>query len=115
MKDEEIQDVLRRVRPSSPPAGLRARIVEARPARSSRPWLTAAAALLIATAGLQWAAHGQWQTIRVTFPPQPSADAALEDARRSFELTDIEVRALTLKQDLDTIMAGEQAARQRQP
>lgn len=65
MNDDQMEDLLRRVRPAGPPVQLRARIVgaTARP-RPAWPWIAAAAAALLMTATLQVAAAGLRQQLR---------------------------------------------------
>ena len=53
MNDDQMEDLLRRVRPVGPRPELRARIVAARrPAARAWPWVSAAAALLAITVAL---------------------------------------------------------------
>jgi hypothetical protein len=53
MNDDQIEDLLRRVRPAGPPPRLRARIISARrPVPRAWPWVSAAAALLVLTVAL---------------------------------------------------------------
>jgi hypothetical protein len=56
MTEPDVEDVLRRYRPAGPPAELRARVVERLlPVGRAWPWAIAAAVLLSATLGLQFA------------------------------------------------------------
>lgn len=55
MNDDQIEDLLRRLRPAGPAPGLRGRMLGAGPAASGRawPWAAAAAALLALVIGLR--------------------------------------------------------------
>lgn len=54
MIDPELDDLLRRYRPTGPPPDLRARVLAGTvPAGRTWPWVAAAAVLLAATVGLQ--------------------------------------------------------------
>jgi hypothetical protein len=68
MNDDQIERLLRQVRPAGPPARLRARIVAARRPRSW-PWIAAAAALLALTVWLR----GADTSLTMALAPAPSA------------------------------------------
>ena len=104
MNDNELDDLLRRVRPAGPPPELRARILASRPARPAWPWAAAAAALLALTIGLQWSAGELRDDMR------PGIATAVEDSdedmlRETFQLSDDEIRAMTLQREFDRIVA----------
>jgi hypothetical protein len=82
MKDDELEDLLRRVRPAGPPPELRARIVRSSGAISARrvqrtwPWAAAAAALLVATLALHQAARlGAASAIDLSTPRDETVEA----------------------------------------
>jgi hypothetical protein len=74
--DRQVEDLLKRYRPSGPPDSLRARALT--PSRHARvwPWATAAAALLAITVGLQGAAAGAMAAADIGSMPDTSAAAA---------------------------------------
>jgi hypothetical protein len=67
MNDDQIERLLRQVRPAGPPVRLRARIVAARRPRSW-PWIAAAAALLALTVWLR----GADTTLTMALAPAPT-------------------------------------------
>lgn len=72
----EIDDALRRYRPAGPPPELRARVIAGTaPARRTWPWAAAAAVLLAATLGLQFA---RIQMVLVPAGDDPRAAAELQ-------------------------------------
>jgi hypothetical protein len=73
MKDEQIEDLLRRVRPIGPGPELRTRIAGARRLRTW-PWAAAAAALLAVTVTVQFStARTHGETARLVAPLDESA------------------------------------------
>ena len=81
MNDDQIEDLLRRVRPAGPGHGLRGRILGAAPAASGRawPWAVAAAALLALVIGLRASTDRVYRSIEavthveVAAPADPAA------------------------------------------
>ena len=57
MKDDDILDPLRRYRPAGPPARLRGRVIQVKPAARTWPWAIAAAALLVLSVALNTGAR----------------------------------------------------------
>jgi hypothetical protein len=109
MKDEEIEELLRAVRPVGPPPALRARIVAARPVRRAWPWVAAAAALLAVTVSLRVAATQTLDRVRPAASAAPAATASdLETLRDVHGLDDARARALALTRDLARRIRGEQ-------
>ena len=110
MNDEEIEALLRAVRPVGPPPGLRARILAARPARRTWPWVAAAAALLAVTVSLRVAASQTLDRVRpATASAVPAAAASdLETLRDVHGLDDARARAFALTRDLARRLRGEQ-------
>ena len=106
MKDEDLEALLRNVRPAGPSPELRARILAARSARPAWPWAAAAAALLMTIVGLQWSAGELRQEMR---PAPAAASEELDTAvlRETFQLSEGEIRAMTMKRDFDRIMAAD--------
>ena len=103
--DHEIEELLRRVRPGSPPDALRARILS--PARHRRwPWF-AAAALLLTTLTLQYASA----RLRGALPRNDtviSIDADVESVaslRDLFDMSEDEARAIVLVRGLQSRIA----------
>ena len=91
MNDDQIEALLRRVRPAGPPAELRARIVDAqRPARRAWPWAAAAAAALLMTTTLQVAAGRLREQAR---PPVATAAIDAESELASSLQTSLGVSA----------------------
>ena len=105
MKDDQIEDLLRRVQPAGPPPELRARILATRPARPAWPWAAAAAALLLAIAGLQWSARELRHGIAPSVVASEDSETAM--LRETLQLNEVEIRAMTLQRDFDRIMAGD--------
>ena len=106
--DQDIEDLLRRVRPASPPRALRARILS--PARNRRwPWF-AAAALLLMTLTLQYASA----RLRGTLPRNDAAismEAEVESVaslRDLFDVSEDEARAIVLVRGLQSRIAQRQ-------
>jgi hypothetical protein len=52
MSEHELDELLRRYRPATPPAELRNRLTSVRPTRRTWPWAAAAAAVFLVTVGL---------------------------------------------------------------
>jgi hypothetical protein len=74
MKDEQVEDLLRRVGPVGPGPELRARIAGARRLRTW-PWAVAAAALLVVTVTAQLStARTHRATARLVAPLEPASD-----------------------------------------
>jgi hypothetical protein len=92
MTDNELEDLLRRVRPAGPRPELRARIVASTAARRGKrawPWAMAAAAMLILTVVLQFStAQMNRETARVVSAMEADVDdlAALRIALDGNEL-----------------------------
>lgn len=105
MKDDQVEDLLRRVRPAGPPLELRARILASRAARPVWPWTAAAAALLALIVGLQWSAGQLREDAR---PPLVASTEESEMAtlKATFNLTDEEVRAIVLARVFDRMLVS---------
>jgi len=95
MDDDQLEQLLRQVRPVGPPPRLRARVISARQ-RVPRawPWMSAAAALLLLTTALQLGSAGLRQRLR---PPVVSASSDIESEltlalQTSLGLTENEAR-----------------------
>ena len=104
MNDDQIDDLLRRVRPAGPPAELRARIVGAR-ARPAWAWMAAAAAMLLLTVVSQLGSASLRQDLRqaaisgssdseseLTLALQASTGLSENDARMAVVLDGIRFR-----------------------
>jgi hypothetical protein len=107
MNDDQLEDLLRRVRPAGPPPALRSRILASRPARPAWPWAAAAAALLLTVVGLQWSAGALRNQMRPATLGSVAADADVAVLRETFGLNEEEIRAMTLQRDFDRIMAAD--------
>ena len=86
MKDDDILDPLRRYRPAGPPAGLRGRVIQVKPAARTWPWAVAAAALLVLSVALNTGARQIDQRTALLVPDVvPEADPleALPEALRA--------------------------------
>jgi hypothetical protein len=93
MNDDQIEGLLRRVRPAGPPAELRARILGAS-ASTGWTWLAAAAALLLLTTALQLGSAGLREPLRPAVA-SPSTDIEREltlALQTSLGLTENEAR-----------------------
>jgi hypothetical protein len=82
MNDSDIENVLRKYRPGGPPNQLRQRIVRSEPRQSIRPWLAAAAVLILCVLTCRVAARREVSQVDL----QLGLDA---NARVVDELTDI--------------------------
>ena len=107
MTDDQIENLLRRVRPAGPPPELRARILSASPPRRAWPWLAAAGALLMMVVSLQSSAGQLRQQIQPQPPASVSQDSEIALLQQTFGLTDDEMRALTITRDVDRMLAAE--------
>jgi hypothetical protein len=112
MNDDQIEGLLRRVRPAGPPPELRARILLAQPARRAWPWAAAAAALLLMIAGLQWSAGELRHEIRPATLEAGADDPESRALAEAFSLKEDEIRAMELKREFDRIMAADAAQEQ---
>lgn len=64
MNDDQIEDLLRRLRPAGPAPGLRGRIIGAAPAAPRAwPWAVAAAALLVLVIGMRTSTDRVYRSI----------------------------------------------------
>ena len=79
MTDPELEDLLRRYRPSAPPPDLRGRIVPALPAdvRRAWPWAAAAAVLFAAVGVLQLSTRELYRAVDGS--ARPAASMNLDD------------------------------------
>ena len=101
MKDEEIEELLRRVRPASPSLALRARILARRQPARRWPWL-AAAALFALTLTLQYSAA----QLRGALPGDgssatlPGEAERISSVRELLEVSEDEARAIVVVQGI---------------
>jgi hypothetical protein len=106
--DEEIEDLLRRLRPASPSAALRARILS--PGRQRRwPW-AAAAALLLMTLSLQYASarlRGALPRNDIVMLMDVEADA-VASLRNFLDVSEDEARAIVLVRGIQARIAERQ-------
>jgi hypothetical protein len=71
MNEHEIEQLLRRYRPSGPPPNLRARaLAAARDEKRVWPWAAAAAALLAATIGFHMGSHSLQMNMAIAAGPE---------------------------------------------
>lgn len=78
MTDPEIEDLLRRYRPTGPSADLRARILgDTRPVGRTWPWVAAAAALLAATLHFHAASDRLAAGAGIDVSPDPKSTAII--------------------------------------
>jgi hypothetical protein len=107
MDGDRIEQLLRQVQPAGPSPELRARILSVRRlAQRSWPWAAAAAALFLTALGLELSAGHHRRDIRpASVSAAASEDPALETMRQTFGLTEVEVRALSMKRDFERLMA----------
>ena len=78
MDDRQVEDLLKRYRPSGPPESLRARCLAPSRQRRAWPWAVAAAALLVITFALEGAAANAVAGADVVVSPDPMVRAVLE-------------------------------------
>ena len=106
--DDEVEDLLRRVRPASPSTTLRARILA--PGRQRRwPWV-AAAALLLMTLTLQYASarlRGALPRNEVVTPMDGEADA-VASLGNLLDVSEDEARAMVLVRGIQARIAQRQ-------
>jgi hypothetical protein len=104
MNDDQIEDLLRHVRPAGPRPELRARIVGT-PAKPGWAWMAAAAAMLLLTVALQFGAASLRQPLRqavasastsseneLTLALQTSTGLSENEARMAVVLDDLRFR-----------------------
>jgi hypothetical protein len=101
MNDDQLEDLLRRVRPSGPRADLRARIVSARRPERAWPWAAAAAALLFVTLFLQIAALRLRGDVRVAIGTTASETDQFDRVRAALGLSELEMRWMEMSRELD--------------
>jgi hypothetical protein len=107
MNDDQIEDLLRSVRPAGPPPHLRARILASRPSRAW-PWLAAAAALLVTTAALQLSAGELRQEIHsAVAAAQPTEASELDAVRERFGSDQLALQAALLRREFDALARTE--------
>jgi hypothetical protein len=105
MDNTDIDDLLRRVRPAGPPAELRARLLRAAPAPRAWPWVGAAAASLVAAAGLQLASSTAID--RADMPSLSDPDASIVQATTDTLGGDVTARRLAEFMLIEQELRGE--------
>ena len=113
MNDEQLDDLLRHVRPAGPPPELRARILGARRSPRAWPWAVAAAALLALTVGLQVSTMRTSRAITRAVAPVQAEGSDLTELRAALEDDELLLRqaeALT-EQDQREANRAETSAR----
>jgi hypothetical protein len=115
MTDRDIEDLLRRYRPSDPPPELRARALSGRVrATGGWAWIAAAAALLIVSVAGQWSAAG----IRERLRPPSIIETTGEDlvSLRQFLPADEEImRAFETMTSLERERRGREQSAEPEP
>ena len=108
MNDEEIEGLLRSVRPAGPPPELRARIVAAQP-RAAWRWLAVAAALFAIATALQVSAGAARRSTNSTIAAAQPVDVAdVELLRERFGSDQAALDAATLRRVFDALGPKEQ-------
>ena len=114
MNDEQIEGLLRNVRPSGPPPHLRGRINASGRSRAW-PWLAAAAALVVMATALQLSAgelrRDTYSAIAAARPGEPSDIGVL---RESFGSDQAGLQAALLRREFDALERTE-ATQETQP
>ena len=113
MNDDEIEGLLRGMRPAGPPPHLRARIVAPRPARAW-PWMAAAAALFAVTTILQLSAGDVLRDASSAIAAAQHDDSAEIDVlREAYGSDQAAFQAAVLRRELDALVptAPQQDAR----
>ena len=110
MNDEQIENLLRSVRPAGPPPDLRARIMSARQARAW-PWAAAAAALFAVAAVLQFSARELRQdTYSAIAAAQPGGPTEPDLLREGYGSDQAALQAALLRRAFDVL--GREAPQQ---
>lgn len=111
MNDEQLDDLLRCVRPAGPPSDLRARIFAPRRAPRAWPWAMAAAALLMLTVTVHFSATRMHREIaRVVASAQEDSVDLLElrAALNDNELLIQQAESWTAEEQRQALRAGAQ-------
>jgi hypothetical protein len=113
MNDEQIEGLLRTVRPAGPPPHLRARIVASRPSRVW-PWAAAAAALFAIVTALQYSAAGVRQdAYSAIAAAQPGQTPEIDVLREAYGSDEAALQAALLRREFDAL--GRTDAKQETP